>query len=620
MAQKVPSQSNAYSDPLPISPSLEETVSNLKGGSALLDSRIVLLTLVAIVVAVGSTLCAKVLLLLINAVTNLCFYGALSFSPANPSQNHLGWWVILIPAVGGIVVGWMARYGSKAIRGHGIPEAMEQVLTNKSRIPPRLTFLKPTSSAIAIGSGGPFGAEGPIIATGGALGSLIGQMLHTTAIERKTLLAAGAASGMTAIFGSPIAAVVLAIELLLFELRPRTIIPVASACAIAAGIRHLFLDPGPAFPMPSVAAPGARALFAYIGLGLVIGLIAIGVTKMVYWIEDQFERLPIHWMWWPALGGLAVGFIGCFWPKTLGVGYGNITDALTGAGTGVALITLALAKLASWSISLGSGTSGGTLAPLLTIGGSLGAAIGGLIAVTFPFLGVDPRLAALVGMAAMFTGASRALLTSIVFAFETTQQPTSLMPLLGGCVAAYLLSCLLMKNTIMTEKIARRGIRVPSEFAPDHLGQISVGSVAKKSVVTVSAESSLLEVRNWLKSHGRDSEHQGFPVLDSQGHLLGVVTRRNLLDPAIPEDRRIQDILARRVVTIAENKSLRDAADQMVRERVGRLPVLDAGGQLVGIVTRSDLLAAHHPRLEEAEQFERSINLSDTLKILVKKS
>ena len=418
----------------------------------------------AIIVGVGAVGIARLLIAAIALVTNISFFGRFSARSVSPADNHLGIWVMIIPVIGGVIVGLMARYGSGAIRGHGIPEAMEQILTNESKISPKITVLKPLSAAIAIGSGGPFGAEGPIIATGGALGSLVGQVLHTTPDERKTLLAAGAAAGMAAIFGTPVAAVLLAIELLLFEYRPRSLVPVALASATATGIRMVFEGSAGVFAMPQLTQPSGEALTTYMVLGAIVGVAAVGVTKSLYYIEEGFEKLPIHWMWFPALGAVVVGIIGYFEPRTLGVGYDNISNILAGNFTNAVLIALVVLKFVSWSIALGSGTSGGTLAPLFTIGGGLGALLGILCVHWFPGLGVDPRIAALVGMAAIFAGASRALLTSVVFAFETTRQPIGLLPLLGGCSAAFIISSLMMRYTIMTEKLARRGTHVPTEY------------------------------------------------------------------------------------------------------------------------------------------------------------
>src|SRR3954471_8320528 len=561
---------------LPIAPSLGPALSGARvpPERALVDRRVVFICALSILVAIGAGFVAQALTRLIGLVTNLAFYGRVSATFASPAGNRLGPLVLLVPVAGAVVVGLMARYGSAAIRGHGIPEAMEQVLLNKSRIPARITLLKPISAAISIGTGGPFGAEGPIIATGGALGSLLGQLLHTTAAERKTLLAAGAAAGMTATFGSPVSAVLLAVELLLFELRPRSIIPVALAAAAATAVRIGFVGVAPAFSMPNIAQPGEGALAAYVVLGAVVGIAAVGVTRIVYAIEDAFDHLPIHWMWWPAIGAVAVGVCGYFAPRTLGVGYDNIDGILSGDFAGRAVLFLGALKFLSWSISLGSGTSGGTLAPLFTIGGGLGALLGEITARGFPHLGIDPRIAALVGMAAMFAGASRALLTSVVFAFETTRQPMGLLPLLGGCTASFLLSCLMMRNTIMTEKTERRGGRVPAEYSADCLDQLNPGLCAAKPVVTLNADDLLEAVRGWIAGHGPGSTHQGFPVVDSEGNLSGVVTRRDLLDPARASSVRVGELIHRPVALVFEDSSLREAADHMLQEGVGRLPVV----------------------------------------------
>jgi H+/Cl- antiporter ClcA len=562
---------------------------------------------------VVAALCAQVLVRLIALITNLAFFGKLSLANSSPAHNTLGLWVIGVPVIGGLVVGVMARYGSRAIRGHGIPETMEKVLLEGSRIPPRVTLLKPLSAAVSIGTGGPFGAEGPIIATGGALGSVFGQLQKITADERKTLLAAGAAAGMSATFGAPVSAVLLAIELLLFELRPRSVIPVALATTAAAGVRMAFDGAHPTFPMSDVAAPSGAALACYVILGAIMGVASVGVTRVVYWIEDAFERLPIHWMWWPAIGTLAVGICGYFAPRTLGVGYDVITDLLTGGIAVGAVAWLCAMKFASWSISLGSGTSGGTLAPLFTLGGALGTMLGVGAAALLPGAGIDPRVAALVGMAAMFAGASRALLTAVVFAFEVTLQPMGLLPLLGGCAAAYLLSSLLMRESIMTEKLARRGLRVPNEYHPDPLEQLWVRDVQTRGVVMLKESQTLAEVRGWIASGASGSGHTGFPVIATEGHLLGVLTRRDLLGLGTPQDgnRPLRDVLRRPPVIVYEDCTLRDAVDHMVNHDVGRLPVVrrEHPGHVVGIITRSTVLAAHRERLRQMERAEPHLRL-----------
>ncbi|MBZ5856983.1 chloride channel protein [Flavihumibacter profundi] len=454
----------------PVSPSLEQLFGRQQVSRKLpVDKRVFYLTIQAVFNALFIGLIAKLLVSLIALITNFAFFGRFSIESSSPAGNHLGWFVIFIPVAGSLLVGLMARFGSKAIRGHGIPEAMEKIILEDSKIPPVITFLKPLSAAISIGTGGPFGAEGPIIATGGALGSLTGQAMHISPAERKIILTAGACAGMSAIFGSPLAAVLLAIELLLFEFSPRSIIPVALGCITGAGMHILLFDNNPVFSMPAIPVPSNSALIIYVILGVLIGIIASFVSRSVYAVEDLFEKLPIHWMWWPALGAIAVGITGYFAPRTMGVGYNNITDLLAGSLPLGMLLTLCFLKYISWVISLGSGTSGGTLAPLFTIGGASGALLGTAALHFFPSLDINLPTAALIGMAAMFSGASRAFLTSIVFALETTGQVNGLLPLLAACASAYFVSFFFMKGSIMTEKIKRRGVKTPDSYEPDVL-------------------------------------------------------------------------------------------------------------------------------------------------------
>ncbi|MGC4060930.1 MAG: chloride channel protein [Aquabacterium sp.] len=577
---------------------------------ALVDMRVWRITGLALLLSIVCVLAAMTLIALIGLVTNLAFYGTLSTQTVSPAGHRLGMWVVLVPVVGGVIVGLMARYGAASIRGHGIPEAMEQILTNESRIPLRLTFLKPLSAAVAIGTGGPFGAEGPIIATGGSLGSALGQALSVTASERKTLLAAGAAAGMTAIFNAPVAAVLLAIELLLFEFKPRSLIPVALAASCAAAFRQWAMGAGPVFAMPSVPMPEVGALPGYVLIGALVGLVSVGVTKSVYWVEDAFARLPVHWMWWPAIGGLVVGLVGHAFPRTLGVGYDNIEMIIGGHWAVPALLALMLAKFLSWSIALGSGTSGGTLAPLFTIGGALG----GLLAVGLAHLGiasgalhVHPGVAALVGMAAMFSGASRAMLTSAVFALETTGQASALGPLLCGCVGAYAVSCLTMRTTIMTEKIMRRGVRVPAEYSADPLAQLSVAQACTRPAFMLPARAQVGALREWMNSQGTHTDHQGYPVVDETESLCGVVTRRDVFNPAVPADTALGQLIKRPPIAVALTDSLRDAADHMVAENVGRLVVVDKArpDQVLGILTRGDLLASQSGHVRQSREARR---------------
>ncbi len=636
------------SEALPVAPalgaSLDQARMPLK--SSLVDHRILLIGGLAVVLGAAAAGIAQLLMLMINLITDICFYGRVSdvIGPAaqhgsfvlSPAYNSLGAWVIVMPVIGGLMAGMMARWGSRAIQGHGIPEAMERILEHESNIPARVTWLKPVSSAFAIGTGGPFGAEGPIISTGGALGSLIGQFLSVTAEERKVLLAAGAAAGMAAVFGAPIASVMMAVELLLFELRPRSLIPVALAAGIAVGVRYMTYGAGAVFAMPNVAEPGGWALGSYMVLGIIVGYASVWVTRAVYGVEDLFAKLPIHWMWWPAMGAVAAGVIGWISPHTLGVGYDNIDALVSGnfanfrnfgafghvAGVGHVEITLlivagfGLLKFISWVISLGSGTSGGTLAPLFMIGGSMGALIGVGVDQIWPAMHVDPRIAALVGMGAIFAGSSRALLTSIIFCFETTRQPAAFLPLLGGCTAAYLVSALAMRNTIMTEKIERRGVKVPSEYAADPLEQVQVDHVCTRDVRSLKTSDELGDIRRWLNSGRERAQHQGYPVLDDADRVRGVVTRRQLLDPDHPGLTHIGDMLQRGPIVVFEDHNLRDASDLMVTENVGRLIVVqrDNPTHMIGILTRSDVMAANSRRIHEMRDVSREIRIRRTLR------
>ena len=427
--------------------------------------KMLILCLVAVLLGLLATIVAKVLLLSIAFFTNLFWFQTLSTHSVNLGDHHFPLYYIFIPVIGGFIVGLMARYGSKAIRGHGIPEVMENILTKESRIPRRMTILKPLSAAISIGSGGPFGAEGPIIATGSSLGSWIGRHLYFTEYERKILLAVGAAAGMTAIFGTPLAAVFICIELLLFEFSAKSFIPVLIAVSVAQSVRLAAGHTAPEFPIGEIheVVGGWNSLFYFVA-GAVSGAAACVISKLVFWVEDLFEELPIHWMWWPMIGGLVVGIVGYIDPRSLGVGYINIINALQGKLLLIPALTLFIYKLISWTIALSSGTSGGTLAPLLTFGSTLGVVLSFVGIYFFPDIGILPQVTALVCMSSMFSGATRAVLTSTVFALEVTGAHFGIAPLLLGNSAAFLFSIFFLKETIMTEKIVRRGIKVPQDY------------------------------------------------------------------------------------------------------------------------------------------------------------
>lgn len=504
----------------------------------------------------------------------------------------------------------MALYGSKAIRGHGIPEAMEQILTNRSKIKPAITYLKPLSSAISIGTGGPFGAEGPIIATGGALGSTLGQLLRITDNERKILLAAGATAGMSAIFGSPVAAIFLAIELLLFEFSPRSFIPVALACITGAAGHHFLFESEVVFPIQgTIQFPSNTALFIYSIMGVAIGLLSVLATKIVYLIEDGFEKLPIHWAWWPAIGGLGVGIVGFIAPRTLGVGYQNIIDVLSGTLSLSVLFSLCVLKFISWAIALGSGTSGGTLAPLMTIGGAAGALIGIQVIDWFPSAGVVLPLAALVGMSAMFAGASRAFLTSIVFALETTGQSNALLPLLAACTASYFISYFIMKNTIMTEKMARRGVSTPLSYVPDVLEKLRVVQILDENGIIIGEENTVAEAREWL-SQEKDYQPDYLVVSNINGEFKGILSSSKLLSNRYDPGNTIGSLVTHSNSYLRTNDSLRTAVEIMARANIDVLPVIeDQNREILGVLSYRDILASYKYSFEEHLKRQPNVSL-----------
>jgi CIC family chloride channel protein len=574
----------------------------------------------ALVNAVIVGFIAKGLVLLINFFTNVSFYGRMSFEEVSPAQNNLGFWVIAVPVAGGLVVGLMARFGSPAIRGHGIPEAMEKIVKGESRIHPLITILKPLSAAISIGTGGPFGAEGPIISTGGALGSFCGQTLHITTQERKILLAAGATAGMTAIFGTPFAAILLAIELLLFEFSSRSFIPVMIAC-IGGACMHFFLfGTGATFPMPPVHAASTESIIAYAVIGLIIGLASVVVTKAIYLVEDLFEHLPVHWMWWPALGGVAVGVVGIFAPDTLGVGYPNITHALSGKLPLAILISLCFWKFVSWSIALGSGTSGGTLAPLLTIGSALGCLLGMLAQQYFPDAGIMLPLAALVGMAALFAGAARALLTSIVFAMETTMQESTLLPLIAGCVTSYLVSFIFMRTTIMTEKIHRRGITLPDSYYPDLLEGQSIQDimVATNIFPTITGTQRIDAIKLWLQGRGLNYPYNTLLVVDDTNTLVGALPKDRLFDHSIDASQSIASLIPHKPYSLYHDNSLQLAIEFILKTGQDILPVVDRNSrQFKGVISSKDILKVFEQRLKDETHKEKHISIrANTRKVL----
>lgn len=537
-----------------------------------------LMSSLAAAIGVLAGIIAYLLYNLIGLFTNIFFYHRISFAFVSARGNHLGWWVIVTPVIGGLLVGIMARYGSDKIRGHGIPEAMEAVLINRSRIAPKVAILKPISAAIAIGTGGPFGAEGPIIQTGGAVGSLVGQLLHMTAAERKVLLACGAAAGMAATFSTPIAGVILAIELLLFEFKSRSFIPLVIASTLATTVHIRLMGPGPMFQVGALDFGLPHALPFYLILGLLCGGAALGFSKLLYWVEDQFEKLPIHDMWWPAIGALGLGIIGYFVPRVLGVGYDTISDILTAKMLLGGLLAVIVFKSAALVISLGSGTSGGLLAPMFMVSAAMGSAFALVVDKIWPAAHLAPGAFALVAMGAVFGAASRAAFTFIIFAFEITRDYNAVLPLMLVTVIADAIAVHYAKNSIMTEKLARRGLRIHQDYEPDVLQQVTVGQTMSKEFDVVPASLRVVELMERITRHDPSvTKHQGLLLVDEQGKLAGIITRADMMRVLAEDASGNMTVLeagTRKPVVSYPDEILYDAAARMLRANVGRLPVI----------------------------------------------
>jgi len=572
------------------------------------DTRVLILGAMAVLIGTMGSGAAWVLIRLIALFTNLAYFQRVSTVQVGFAGTHLPLWSIGIPVAGSIVIGLMARFGSEKIRGHGIPEAIEAILIGRSRIEPKVALLKPLSSAISIGTGGPFGAEGPIIMTGGALGSLFAQMFKLSSAERKTLLVAGAAAGMTAVFGTPIAAVLLAVELLLFEWKPRSFIPVGIACVVAAAWRPWLLGAGPLFPYTGIPTMEWWGLALCAAAGVVAGLQSALMTICLYGVEDLFRKLPIHWMWWPALGGVVVGIGGYLDPAVLGVGYDNIRDLLNGTVDLHAAAALLIGKAVVWIVALSSGTSGGVLAPLLIMGGALGA----LEAHFLPF--GDSGFWALLGMAAILGGTMRAPLTATMFAFELTGNVHVLPPLFVASLAAFLATVLLMRRSILTERIARRGLHLTREYTVDQFEIMRVGEIMAKPVDTLPATMTVTDAVAFFSLEAATQRHKSYPVVTEHGKLAGIVSRADVFRwtrDGWNEGLTLGDASeAEGLVTAYSDELVGRLADRMAQSDKGRVPVIDReSGKLVGLVARRDLLRVRAATGRDEFERERAFKL-----------
>ena len=545
--------------------------------------RIAFLTLLAAVLGLACGGAAYALVHLIALLTNVFLFHRVSWVLPRLRSLHPGPTLVLAAMFGGLVVAMLAKW-APVIRGHGIPEAMEAVLEKQSRIAPRTAIAKPLSAAIAIGTGGPFGAEGPIIVTGGAIGSLMGQVAHVTPSERKILLASGAAAGMAATFGSPLAAVVLAIELLLFEFSTRAFIPLVVSSAVAGGVHSLVFGSGPLFSVPQHNYAGLAKLPFFAVLGLLCGLLATLVTEGLFVTESLYRKLPVGEFWHPIIGAFGFAVIGLAVPAALGVGYDVIGDILAGKLALGVLAVIFAAKLSAWWLALGSGTSGGTLAPVLMIGGSFGGVVGVLFTRAFPGLHASPSAFAVVAMAATFGAATRATFTSIVFLFEITQDYHVILPLMIATVLADLVMRSLLDDSLMTEKLTRRGVRVHSDYHVDVLKTTIVRDVMTKDVVVLGAHATVGDARAKFAA-GR---HSAYPIVDD-GRLVGIVTRGDLLSYDGDESADACSVSSEDVVCVEETTTLSEALRLVVEEGVEHLPVV-TNDVLVGICTRTDVM------------------------------
>lgn len=570
-----------------------------------------LITALALPVGAIAAAAAWALLRLIGLITNAVFYQRTATELVAPGAGDHPWWlIILAPVLGGLVIGLMARYGSEKIRGHGMPEAIEAILLGGSKVQPRVAVLKPASSAVAIGTGGPFGAEGPIIMTGGALGSLFAQFLHLTADERKTLLVAGSAAGMAATFNSPLAAIMLAAELLLFEWRPRSLVPVTAAVCVATIIRHPLLGSGAIFLADGPVDIHLSTYALCVVSGVISAVLAVVATVLVYASEDAFRRLPIHWMWWPAIGGVVIGVGGLFVPQALGVGYDVIDAELTGSISVGLVAGILVVKTLIWSLSLGSGTSGGVLAPMFMIGGALGA----LEAQVFPEVGLG--FWALIGLAGVLGGVMRSPFTGIIFALELTHRYDALLPLVIAAMTSCAVSVLVLKRSVLTEKIARRGYHLTREYDVDPLEIMFVSEVMSDDILEFEQHVDVAAALVAMNAPDDDYSawrQQLYPVVDDDRKLVGVVKRGDLIaaNTAGTTAAPVLDLLAVDPVVTHGDQTLRHVAELMAVTGVTTLPVVDRDdpSRTIGIVSLPQLLLGRQRDQQEARDRERVLRV-----------
>ncbi len=557
------------------------------------DSRILYSSALAAVLGAVSALAAWALLEMIALCTNLFYFHRWSVREVDPWQAGRHWWLVLMPVLGGLIVGLIARYLSPKVRGHGMPEAVETIVFNGGRVQPRVAVLKPVATAISIGSGGPFGAEGPVIITGGAIGSVLGQLLNMTDSERTVLMVAGASAGMAATFNCPMSAVLLAVEILLFEWKPRSLVPVTMACVTAGAVRRLLLGPAPLFQMAPTGAPVYHsAMLGALLVGCVAAFVAAGLSRAIYFSESMFKKLPMHWMWWPAIGGLGVGLGGLLFPQALGVGYSVIQQMISGDAAWKLLVGVLVVKSLIWVFALGSETAGGILAPLLMLGGALGAAMGHAL----PAMSTGAWT--VVGMTSLLTAAIGCPLTSAMLSIELTHNGGLVLPVLLACGASYAVSVLVQPRSLLTEALSRKGLHLSREFSVDPLETMLVSQAMHTSVYALNDKATCKDAADWLaKTQERGAEgwshwQRLFPLVDSEGRLAGALTRAQMIAAAGNGEQECA-LLSKMEIqpkTVSPFHTLRTVAVAMAESKLTSYPVVSSDGKLLGIVTIEDLL------------------------------
>ncbi len=587
-----------------------ESADSLRDFSA--DSRIFYISLLASVLGAVAAVLAWALEEMVSFFTNLFYFQRWSFHERAPWLAGRHWWLVVMPVLGGLIVGLIARYLSPGVRGHGLPEAIETVVFKDGKVKPRVALLKPVATAIAIGSGGPFGTEGPVIISGGAVASVVGQLLPVTGSERTTVMVAGAAAGMAAMFNCPMSATLLAVECLLFEWKPRSLVPVAIACVSAGAVRRLLLGPQSLLRMVPTGAPIYHsAMLGALLLGLVAALLSTLLSKGVHFFELMFEHLPVHWMWWPAIGGVVIGLCGYIFPQSLGVGYSVIQQMVSGDITWTLLSGILLIKTLSWTFSMGSNTAAGILAPLLMFGGALG----GIFAHLMPVM--TPGAWVLVGMSSVLAAAIGAPLTSAMLALELTHNGGLMLPVLLACMAAYALSVLVLPRSMLTESMSRRGMHLSREFGADPLESILVTRAMHTSVFALPENATRKDAVAWLsKMEERGGEawshwQRIFPLVDGEGRLMGTITRAQMIAAARKKDlsvRLIEDA-NRKPLTVSPVSTLRSCAMSMAESKLTSYPVVNSEGKLLGIITISDLLKGRSDEAHRESDRERVLRL-----------